>query len=326
MYPTSVFLNKRVLITGASGFIGSHLAKRMWELGAHVSVTQHNTEIDNTNYNVFPCDLRNSSRVYQVVQDVIPHFVFHLASQAIVNDAEDQVHNTFGTNAMGTLNLMTALCEIPSAMLHGVIVASTDKVYGRHEDLPYTEHHELRGNCQVYETSKLCEDHIAQMAYNNWELPIGITRCGNVYGGGDFHWDRLIPGIIRSYIAGDVPTIRSTGQYYRDYVYIDDIVDGYVKFAEYKYYSSNELDIVNLGTGKPSRVLDVVAMLADHFQFPQFPQISGRAVKEIHRQYVGSDLAMELFKWKPEVSLANGLAQTVDWYKEYFRVNGDFNG
>jgi CDP-glucose 4,6-dehydratase len=155
---------------------------------------------------------------------------------------------------------------------------------------------------------------------------VGITRCGNVYGGGDYHWDRLVPGIIRSYIYKEIPQIRSNGQYYRDYVYIDDIIDGYIKFGEFKYYSSNQLDIVNLGTGSPSRVLDVTSVIAEQFYQAPIPEILYRADREIHRQYVGSDLAMKMFGWKPTVKLRDGIIETVGWYKKFFNEKGDFNG
>lgn len=315
---TSVFLNKRVLITGSSGFIGSHLARRLALLGARVAVTEHDTPIRDSGYTVYPCDLKNRANVRELVQDTLPHFVFHLASQAIVNEAEDEVYNTFETNVMGSLNLLSCLHDVDRDILHGIIVSSSDKVFGRHENLPYTEQHELRGNWQVYETSKLCEDNIAQMSYHDWGLPMGITRCGNVYGGGDYHWNRLIPGIIRSYIRNEVPVIRSNGQYYRDYVYIDDIIDGYIKFAEFKYYASDSLDIVNLGTGSPSRVLDVAAIIAEQFTNASPPEIGYRADREIHRQYVGSDLAMELFDWKATTKLKDGVVKTVKWYVDFF--------
>lgn len=309
------FKDKQVLVTGGSGFIGRHLIKRLVELGANVFATEHENLINIDGVTSIPCDIGSPrGEVYYAILRSKPNFVFHLAAQAIVGNAEIATTNTFDVNTMGTLSVLDYL-RYSDSLVQAVVVASTDKVYGRHEYLPYTETHSLIGNRQIYETSKLCADNIAQMAAYNWKLPVAITRCGNVFGPGDHHYNRLIPGTILSYLSNKPPQIRSNGQHYRDYIYIDDIVDGYLRLAKYRSeISTNSPLIVNFGTAQPSRVLDIVSMISEHFSKLLVPDIMYEAKDEIQRQYVGYDLAHALFGWKANTRLRDGIAKTVEWY------------
>lgn len=316
----SNFKDRRVLVTGASGFIGSHLANALSEAGADLYVTQH--------YHtppcgkVFQCDLANRDQVIDLVWDIYPEFVFHMASQAIVINGESCAEETLNTNVGGAINLLHALYEYSrngEIRLHGVIVAATDKVYGRQEHLPYTEEMPLLGTRQVYEASKVCEDVIAQMAAWSWKLPLGITRFGNVYGPGDVNISRIIPGTINSYLNDTPPIIRSDGQAYRDYIYIDDVVDGYLRLMNYvSSHPSAGPQIFNFGTSKFSRVLDVVAMISEYFPKSPTPEIQYGAVDEIRKQYVSGKKAKQALGWEPETSLRDGIAQTVAWWKECY--------
>lgn len=315
-----IFSGKDVLITGASGLIGSHLARALYMKGARVHATRHINEVS-PNYIAYDVDIRNQSDMEWLIDTVRPDFVFHLAASAIVGASEIEVVPTFTTDVIGTVNLLHALRMPSAAEVKSVVVASTDKVYGRHRDLPYTEEHELRGNYQVYETAKLCADKIAQMAAIDWDLPIAITRCGNVYGPGDLHWDRLIPGTIASYISHTAPQIRSNGQYYRDYVHVSDIVRGYMMLAEYRssFAIPKTPVIANLGSGKPFRVLDIVTMIGSQFPDIISPTIYDQVPDEIKSQYVDSTHAKNLFGWKSEISISEGLMQTIEWYKGYLK-------
>jgi CDP-glucose 4,6-dehydratase len=315
---------KSVLITGASGFIGSHLAKKVREMGGYVHATWHVTHVKNENADeVCKCDLRNLDEVKLVVEKTKPDYVFHLASQAIVSDGENSPRFTLETNIMGTINLLGELAShIEEYPLLAVVCASTDKVYGRHKSLPYHEGFSLLGTEQVYETSKNCEDILCQMAHTAWDVPIGITRFGNVYGPGDMNFTRIIPGTIQSLCDDKIPVIRSNGQHYRDFVYIDDVVDGYIKLAEYIAQTPLQVPaIFNFGTGIPARVLDVVAMISDDFPNAKTANILYGADKEIHRQYVSSIKAEKELGWVAKTKLKQGIDLTVDWYKDYFNAN-----
>ena len=155
--------------------------------------------------------------------------VFHLAAQTIVGIANSNPLSTFETNIKGTWNMLEA-CRRNSSGTK-VVVASSDKAYGWHEVLPYTEKTFLNGS-HPYDVSKSCADLLALTYYNTYKLPVCITRCGNFYGGGDLNFNRIIPGTIRSVINGQRPIIRSDGQFIRDYIYILDAVNAYLCLAE----------------------------------------------------------------------------------------------
>lgn len=315
----SRFEGKRVLITGASGFIGSHLANALDTVGADVYVSRHYHEPPVGK--VFQCDLANREQVLDMVYDVYPEYVFHLAAQAIVTEGENRAEETVNTNVGGTVNLLHALYQQSlnhPNLLHGVIVAASDKVYGRQEHLPYTEEMPLLGVRQVYEASKVCEDVLSQMAAWSWKLPIGISRFGNVYGPGDANISRIIPGTIKAYLDGVAPVIRSDGQAYRDYLFINDVVDGYLKFMscmDRQNRTGRDPYIFNFGTGKFYRVLDVVAMISEYFPDGLAPDIQYGAIDEIRKQYVSGDRAKAVLGWKPQMSLRDGIAETVAWWK-----------
>lgn len=310
----------KILVTGASGFIGSHLVKELSKLGAEVYGIRHENKVNNCIE--VPCDLRNVKEVEAAVEFAKPEFVFHLASQSIVSIGDMLSYNTIETNVMGSVNLLHTLSSWNTRYkrnLHGVIVASTDKVYGRHKSLPYKEDFSLLGTEQIYETSKHCEDILSQSFAHTFGLPIAITRFGNVYGPGDYHWSRIVPGTIKSLVDGIRPTIRSNGQQYRDYVYITDVIDGYIALAFHMQKSVNNLHIFNFGTGIPCRALDIVGMISENFQGNLDPYILNEAKKEIEKQYVDSTHARDILGWKPKVKIKNGIEETVQWYKTYLK-------
>jgi len=315
----TMFTGKRVLISGASGFIGSHLAKSIQSMGGEVSAIVHKTPVLNFDA-LYICDLVNLSDVIEIVNICKPDFVFHLAAQAIVSVGQEDARRTLDTNIIGSLNLLQAL-SMCSHKPMAVVCASTDKVFGRHKVLPYTEDFSLLGTRQVYETSKHCEDILAQMAAHSWGLPIGITRFGNVYGPGDFHFNRIVPETLKAFCTNSVLNIRSNGQHYRDFIYIDDVVDGYIALADFvAKHPQDAPHIFNFGTGIPSRVLDIVSMIRENFPKSKNPNILWEAKDEINRQYVCADKAYESFGWKPQVKLRDGILTTVEWYKNYFGV------
>jgi CDP-glucose 4,6-dehydratase len=311
----SFYTGKRVLLTGASGFIGSHLAHRLVEDGAILFCTEHRTQVrDGLGVQ---CDLADMENVMRVVSEVQPEVVFHLAAQALVRSGENASYQTLTSNVVGTMNLLMALTAVGTDP-QSVVVASSDKSYGRHQRLPYDERDALLGTEQVYEASKVCTDVLAQMAAYSWKLPIGITRFGNVYGPGDRHMSRLIPGVMESFFLGEAPYIRSDGQHYRDYVFIDDVVDGYLRLGQWVARRFSGPQIYNFGTGVPSRVLDVVALISE--QFPNVsaaPHILNTASDEIPQQYVDSTKALQDLEWSAKVPLRKGIQITADWYKDF---------
>jgi CDP-glucose 4,6-dehydratase len=256
---------------------------------------------------------------YELVERALNEYeidtVFHLAAQTIVSIANRAPLSTFETNVKGTWTVLEASRRSPR--IQSVIVASSDKAYGPPKELPYTEESALRG-CHPYDVSKVCADRIAHAYAVTYDLPIAITRCANLYGGGDLNWSRLVPGTIRSVIRGERPLIRSDGTLLRDYLYVKDAAAAYLKLAESIKASGVMGEAFNFGVDDPKTVMDVVQAIIDVSEEPTMePIILGEVKNEIRDQYLDSTKAKQVLGWTPRYSLKEGLGETMAWYTDY---------
>jgi CDP-glucose 4,6-dehydratase len=241
--------------------------------------------------------------------------VFHLAAQTIVSIANRSPLSTFETNIKGTWTVLEAARRSPT--VSRIAIASSDKAYGELSTLPYTEGMALRG-CYPYDVSKSCADLIAQAYASTYGSPVAVTRCANLYGGGDLNWNRIIPGTIRSAIRNEPPIIRSDGTLVRDYLYIEDAIRGYLTLAQDLDRADVKGKAFNFGTGKPASVLELVETVIAISDYPDLkPVIQGEAPNEIQEQYLDSTLAGQVLGWEPAYSLEDGLRQTIEWYREF---------
>ncbi|MGI8550094.1 MAG: GDP-mannose 4,6-dehydratase, partial [Dehalococcoidia bacterium] len=199
-----------------------------------------------------------------------------------------------------------------------IIHASSDKAYGSHQRVPYTEDTPLRGQ-HPYDVSKSCADLLAQAYATSYALPVATTRCGNFYGGGDLNWNRIVPGTIRSVLRGERPVIRSDGQCLRDYLYIEDGVRAYLTLAEaLAGQPSLAGESFNFGQNAPVRVLDIVREIAAlRGREDLEPEILSITENEIPCQHLDSSKAQRMLDWQPQFSLKEGLARTISWYRHY---------
>lgn len=317
---------RRALVTGLAGFIGSGLAEALLKRGsAVVGIVRDLTAVD-------LLELRGISRRVSLVRGSIADqgvveralneyevdSVFHLAAQSQVRVATRSPISTFESNIAGTWQVLEAARRIST--VERVVVASSDKAYGVQESLPYTEASPLQGSFP-YDASKTCTDILAHCYGSTYGLPVAILRCANVYGPGDLNWDRLIPGTIRSALNGERPQVRSDGSPERDYIYLDDAVDAYLRAAVELPAIRGEA--FNAGSGTPVSVLDVVERILAAAGAPSLaPEIAAVASAEIDRQYLASDKAREQLGWKPNVDLDDGLARTVSWYRSFLGSEG----
>ena len=229
---------KRVFVTGATGIVGSWVVKDLLEAGAEVVALVYDANPQSELYraglvkrlNVVNGCLEDFYTLERAITTYEADTVIHLGAQAIVGVAFRAPLQTFQTNIRGTWNVLEA-CRVHSDLVKRVVVASSDKAYGAQEQLPYTEEMPLLGR-QPYEVSKSCADAIAQAYFHSYGLPVAIARCGNIYGGGDLNWSRIVPGTIRSLYMGQSPLLRSDGNYVRDYVYVKDVSRAYLTLAE----------------------------------------------------------------------------------------------
>jgi CDP-glucose 4,6-dehydratase len=242
--------------------------------------------------------------------------VFHLGAQTIVGTALRSPRDTFESNIRGTWNLLDA-CRVHNDLIKRIVIASSDKAYGIADTLPYTENAPLVGR-YPYDCSKSCADLIAQSYWHTYRLPVVTARCGNIYGGGDLNWSRIVPGSIRSLHRGDRPIIRSNGRLTRDYVYVQDAVAAYLSMAEALDAGEVHGEAFNFGPSHPYQVLDIVDHLRRLMNREDLePVILNAATAEIPDQYLASSKAEKLLGWRPAFTLQQGLTETVAWYQGY---------
>jgi CDP-glucose 4,6-dehydratase len=265
--------------------------------------------------------VRGELEDYQILLRTLNEYeidtVFHLGAQTVVGTAARSAASTFESNIRGTWNLLEA-CRACSRLVTRVIVASSDKAYGVHERLPYTEDTPLQGRFP-YDVSKSCADLIALSYFHTYGLPVAITRCGNLFGGGDLNFNRLVPGTIRSVLSGEAPIVRSDGTLVREYFYVEDAVAAYLTLAEQVVGGQLVGQAFNFGSEQPIAAIDMVHLLLRIMRRPDLePVIMNQATHEIPVQYLDCAKARRVLQWKPRLSLEEGLARTVGWYAAYF--------
>lgn len=239
--------------------------------------------------------------------------VFHLAAQSLVGVANHLPVLTFEANIQGTWTVLEACRHCPS--VQRVVVASSDKAYGVHGRLPYTEDFPLNG-LYPYDASKACADILSRCYATMYGLPVGVTRCGNIYGGGDLNLSRLIPEVIQAVLQGRPPVIRSDGSPTRDYLYIDDAVRAYLTLAEQLDRPEVRGQAFNFGTHSPISVLELVRQIIALAGADLEPEVLGTSTGEIDHQYLDSTKAAHILGWRPQISLQEGLRRTLAWYRE----------
>jgi CDP-glucose 4,6-dehydratase len=241
--------------------------------------------------------------------------IFHLAAQTIVTIANRAPLSTFETNIKGTWVVLEAARRNPT--VSQIVVASSDKAYGTQAQLPYREDSPLVGQ-HPYDVSKSCADLIAQAYGKSYEIPIVVTRFANLYGGGDLNWNRIVPGTMRSVIRGERPVIRSDGTFRRDYLFVDDAVNGYMAVAQQLHESKIQGQAFNFGMDQPTTALEIVETILSIAGYQDLePIILNQAQNEIPDQYLSSEKAHRLLEWYPQHTLRAGLQKTFGWYRRF---------
>lgn len=318
--------NRNVFVTGADGFIGAWLARKLVEQKANVILLIRDIKRQAT-YKLFDLE----KQVTQVQGDLIDYNLmsrllneysidtcFHLGAQALVQIANRSPISTFESNIKGTWNIMEACRNAKT--IKRIIVASTDKAYGVQKKLPYTEDSPLLG-LYPYDASKACTDILARSYAASYGLPVIVTRNANTYGGGDLNLSRIIPDAVCSILQGKEFLIRSDGTPEREYIYVEDAIDGYLALAEAINKKNLKGQAFNFGTGNMVNVVYLFKLISRLCGKPKARmKILGVAKNEIDRQCLSSDKAAKVLKWKPKSDLESGLKLTIQWYKEYLKV------
>ena len=312
---------RRTFVTGATGIVGSWLVRELLTHGAHVAVLVKDADPQSElirSGDIRRCTVFNGSveDLWTLERAISLHeaeYVFHLAAQTIVGVAHRNPFTTFEANVRGTYSLLEA-CRIHAPLVRGVVIASSDKAYGEVDELPYIETMALRGQ-HPYEVSKSCTDLIAASYAHTYNLPVTVARCGNIYGGGDLNWSRIVPGTIRSLLRQERPVLRSDGTFRRDYIYVKDVARAYMLLGERAGESSVRGEAFNFSDESPLTVLDVVRAIQTQMGSNVEPDIRNVAQGEIKDQYLSAAKARDTLNWRVTYDLTTALGETVEWYR-----------
>jgi len=316
-----------VLVTGGTGLVGSWLVKRLLKDGANVTCLildfDSRSELirsgDIDEVSIIAGNLSDLTAVRRAVYQNGCSTIFHLGAQTIVGTALLDPVETFESNIQGTWNVLEA-ARTSGGLVSKVLIASSDKAYGSVDTLPYHEGMPLQGD-SPYDVSKSCADLLSTTYAKTYGVPLVIARCGNIYGGGDLNWNRIVPGTIRSLLLGERPQIRSNGLSVRDYIYVEDVVSAYLCMAKGLDDSGIAGEAFNFSREEPMTVLEIYAQVCESLEgkFVE-PDVLNTATHEIQSQYLSSNKARENLGWTPEYSIKEGLSRTEDWYRDFLKI------
>lgn len=311
---------KTILVTGGTGFIGGHLVKKLVAANARVIVPYIEIDkwstfaLENLSSKVIlqKVNINNKKKITELIYHNTVDYIIHLAAWTVVTESYLDPLETFKTNIMGTVHILEAARSTKS--IKGIIVASSDKAYGKTKTA-YSESSPLAGD-HPYDVSKSSADLISQAYYKTYGTPVVITRFGNVYGEGDLHFNRIIPGICRAIIKNKKLIIRSDGTYVRDYLYVEDVVNGYIHLL-------NNIDQIqgeayNFSSTDTLSVLALIEMVENITQ-KKIPYIMENTVKnEIPYQHL-DDSKVRAIGWASKYTLKSSFKKVLDWYRRILK-------
>lgn len=321
--PTQAFWRDRpVAVTGATGFLGSHLVDRLAAVGADVVILARDGIPPSPiaqRWHGQVATVHGPAEDQATVERMLAEYevvtLFHLAAQSQVGVANRNPVSTYQANVAGTWSVLEAARRSPGVAQ--VVTASSDKAYGAQPTLPYDEDMPLSA-VNPYDVSKACSDLIAQSYHQTFGVPVCVTRCGNFFGPGDSNWERLVPGTIRSIVRDQRPLIRSDGTMVRDYLYVVDGALAYLRLVEAMAAEPGLVgEAFNFSTETPLTVLELLAKIQEAAGTDLEPEILGTATHEIDSQYLSAAKARKLLGWEPTRTVEDALGETVQWYREY---------
>ncbi len=323
---------RRVLVTGATGIVGSHLCAALVARGAYVVAHVRDDDPQSSFYRdgiVSRCSVvRGELQRYEDCARAINahdiEIVFHLGAQTLVGTALRDPLETFESNVRGTYNLLEAARRM-GGLVKGFVVASSDKAYGDSAVLPYTEPMPLAGR-HPYDVSKSCTDLLATCYAVTYDLPVAIARCGNIYGPGDLNWTRIVPGTIRSLLSDERPVLRSDGANIRDYIFVADVVDAYLSLADSIDRPGVRGEAFNFSPETRIDVLEITRTIMRLMASECEPLVLDTAKHEIKNQTLDSSKARDVLGWVARWTLEAGLRETIPWYRKFFTDNEEAVG
>lgn len=331
----NIFKNKKVIITGNSGFKGSWLSVWMSHLGANVLGISLDYENNVSNFKILnlkkkikfkKIDIRNYPKISKAIFEFKPDFIFHLAAEAIVKNAYENPKKTWETNTLGTINLLETIKKVKKQTV--VVIITSDKVYKNLELNKQYKETDVIGGKDPYSASKSSADLAAQSYFdcylkNKKNIKFGIARAGNVIGGGDWSVGRIVPDCIKKWSKRKQVAIRNPNST-RPWQHILDVLNGYLLLAiNLKKKKSLNGEIYNFGPNieKNSRVIDIVREMQKKWKGAKWKVYKSKKFPENKLLQLNSKKAKKELKWKCKLNLKKSIEFTIDWYKEYYNKN-----
>ena len=311
---------QKVLITGGTGFLGSHITKRIIDDVESITIattdirqktTLKSLGVDIDKINLVKGDVRDFDFLRLLFNEYEFDTVFHLGALSEVKKCQPDPKLAFDVNVGGTVNVLEA-CRM-YGKVKAVVVSSSDKAYGSGQ-VPYVEGQSLNG-VGTYEVSKSATDLIARSFYSNYGVPVVVTRCSNLYGGGDMNLSRVIPNNVNKILNGERPMIwKGSEKSTREFLYIDDAVDAYLSLVN--NINKTKGEAYNIGSGEIFTIEELLNSLLNTMDSDLEIEYVEKDFPEISHQYLDSTKIKEHTGWKPETNLSVGLAKSIESYKE----------
>ena len=314
-------------VTGGTGLLGSEIVKQLLESkDTEKIVCLVRDELPGSRFFreklderviVVRGDIRDESLLDRILNEYEVQTVFHLAAQTIVGQANNRPVETLDVNIRGTWSLLEA-CRNNRRTVKAVLFASSDKAYGDLKGEKYTEDFPLAGR-HPYDVSKSCADLIVQSYAHSYGMNICVTRCGNFFGPGDLNENRIFPSTILALLRNTSPVIRSDGKPIRDYIFVKDGASAYRRLARTMYQQDLRGECFNFSYGLRLTVTELVELISKKMDSNIKATYLNEAKNEIQIQTLDSSKAIRLLDWTPDYGLAEGVEETIAWYRENFK-------
>ncbi|MBI4043159.1 MAG: GDP-mannose 4,6-dehydratase [Deltaproteobacteria bacterium] len=316
--------SKRVLVTGADGFMGSHLTERLLDLGAHISIyirgnsitgttlyTLKNLEPQERRFEKIYCGDIASPDAVDLIKASKPDIIFHLAADAYVPNSFAHPREVMESNLWGTVNVLHAAMQIPR--IQRVVCTSSSEIYGTAQYAPIDEKHPLNPS-SPYAASKVAADRTAYSYYNTYHLPVAIIRPFNTFG--PRHTYDVIPKFIRLALDGKPLTIHGDGLQTRDFTYVSDIVEAFLIMGAHPGAVGKA---INFGTGRDVTIKEIAHWIKEMSGSGSEIVHVEKRTSEVNRLICDYGLANKLFGWEPRYTVEEGLRENIEWAKENWK-------
>ncbi len=311
---------KKILITGGYGILGSCLANKLNDIGHDVYILDRSKKKRNTLNRFINKSIKKQKGNFNELQSLIKiikkkkfDVIFHLGAITQVIDAYKSPYEAYKTNILGTINIFESIRILKTNTK--IIFSSSDKAYGTMQKQNYKENDRLHGDFP-YDVSKSSSDLIAQSYSKTYNLSVAIIRSGNIFGPADFNLDRLIPGTIVNALKGKPIILRTNGKLRRDYIYVSDVAEAYVKMMNYMFKNKKKLHIYNLGSKYNFNANQVVDKIYKIMKVNLKSIIKNKSRIEIEAQKLNFFKAKKDLNWSPKVNFKSGILKTLKWYKD----------